>query len=442
MENTQGQEPIVSLDDVIGGPFAGGNSTPDTGTNPTPNAPTDLPPSTPPQPIDTGNQDPPTPPVNTDPPIGEENFDAFVSRLTNPTEDDKESIDGILDVFKGANLDTKGNILNDKGEIVLSAEKLKAYVDEEALPLDDKGNMVNDKGEILQTALQLLQQDSLVHATKSSIETNFGISFPEGYEVEDTEDGLIAMVNDAVAINNQNSIRSFLDASPTLKSFYQHLVLGGTPESFSNSNVDYRSIDVLSLNPESKMSYIKEMFRLQGNENPDAFLDVLKTAAPDVLNKNVASAILYLDKHQASINESREQQIIQQRQQAANEDKQYWEGIKNVVTKGKLNEVTIPVVEREKFYQYLASPVEDGRSQDMIDSANDSQEFDVMVSYLRYKKYDISKLAANISREQKATTLKDRFNKYNRMKTTSGTPRNVSSRGGSGSAISLDDIVE
>lgn len=441
-DNTQGQqEPIVSLDDVIGGPFAGGDSTPDTGTNPTPATPANQPPATPPTSIDTGNQ----PDLNSQEPIVldqvDDNFDTFVSRLTAPTEEDKETIESVLSAFKGTNIDTKGNILNEKGEVILSAEKLKAYVDEDILPLDDKGNMVNEKGEILQTAQELLQQDSLVLATKASLESNFGITFPEGYEAEDTEEGLINLVNDAIAIRNNSSIRDFLDSSPTLKSFYQHLVLGNSPETFNNTNIDYRGIDVLSLTPESKLAYIREMFRLQGNDSPDTFLEVLKSASPDVLNKSTASAILYLDKNQEAINTSREAEIKAQRDANAASDRAYWNEVKNVISKGKLNEVTIPVLERENFYQYLASPVENGMSQDMIDSENDSREFDVMVSYLRYKKYDVSKLAANISREQKVSTLKDRFNKHNKLKATSGVPHNASFKGGQGGTVSLDDIV-
>lgn len=442
MENTQGhQEPSVSLDDVIGGPFAGGSEPKQTGTNPTPDTVTTPSPTTPPSPIDKGNQDPPEPVV---PPVDtstQEGFDTFVSRLSNPTEDDKEVIEGILDTFSGSVFDTKGQILNDKGEVVLSAEKVKAYMDNDILPLNDKGDLINEKGEVLQTAQQLLQADSLVLATKASIETNFGIDFPAEYEVEDTEEGLIKMVNDAISIKEQHSVKNFLDAVPAMKSFYQHLVLGGTPETFSNSNIDYRSINVLSLSKESKMSYVKEMFKLQGNENPDAFLEVISNTPDEALNKTVASAILYLDKHQEGINKGREDSIKAQREANAESDRAYWNDIKSVVTKGTLNEVTIPVLEREKFYQYLASPVENGRSQDMIDSENDSKEFDVLVSYLRYKKYDVSKLAANISREQKTLSLKSRFAKNNKMKATSGVPRNASFKGGSGGGISIEDIT-
>lgn len=449
-DNTQGQqEPIVSLDDVIGGPFAGGNNPTKGGTNPTPPEEPSTPPATPPatppetpsQSINTGNQNPPDNGGQADDSAETVSFDGFVSRLTNPTDEDKETIDGVLETFKGANLDTKGNVLNDKGEIILSAEKLKDFVDNDNLPLDENGNMVDDKGNILQTSQQLLQQNSLVLATKASIEENFGIKFPEGYEIDDTEEGLIELVNDAVALQNRNSVADFLDSSPVLKSFYQHLVLGKSPETFNDTNVDYRGINILGLNKESKLSYIKEMFKQQGNENPDAFMELLSSSTDEALNKNVASAILYLDKQQTESNEAREVQIKEQRQAQAQADQAYWADIKNVVTKGKLNEVTIPLLERDKFYQYLASPVNEGKSQDMIDSANDSKEFDVMVSYLRYKKYDISKLAANISRESKVSTLKSRFEKHNRMKATSGVPRNVSSKGGSGAGISLDDIT-
>ena len=60
---------------------------------------------------------------------------------------------------------------------------------------------------------------------------------------------------------------------------------------------------------------------------------------------------------------------------------------------------------------YLSKPVDaEGNSAEMLDEAKEDINFQLMVSFLRFKKYDISKLAEVIAKENKALTLRERVN--------------------------------
>jgi hypothetical protein len=381
-----------------------------------------------------------TPPSNTTG-DNDDDFDTFISRLAEPTEDDKSLIDTIISTFKGANLDTSGNVLNDKGEIILSVDKLKNFIDKDELPLNDKGDLVNDKGEVIKTALDIQKENSIILAAKTQIENNFGIQFPQDFNVEDSTDGLLTLVEEAVKINNTGTVVKFLESNPELKSYYQHLALGGNPNEYKSTNVNYKAIDVKTLSEDAKLNVLRDMFKQQGNPNVDLIVNSIKQGGEEVLNQNVASALTYLDTKQTQINQQREQQLIEKQQREAQEVNAYWENVNKVIESGKLNNINIPLAERKAFLDYMAKPVTDDASQDMIDAQNDTIETDVLMSYLRYKKFDLSKLAQNIARQEKAQTLTEKFNKLNRQGVTSGVPQNTKSSNPSPNVIDIGTVT-
>jgi hypothetical protein len=63
------------------------------------------------------------------------------------------------------------------------------------------------------------------------------------------------------------------------------------------------------------------------------------------------------------------------------------------------------------------------------------------MSYLRYKKFDLSKLAQNIARQEKAQTLTEKFNKLNRQGVTSGVPQNTKSSNPSPNVIDIGMVT-
>ncbi len=349
--------------------------------------------------------------------------------------------DGLLTLFKGTALNPQGDVLNAEGKVVVTAIDLEKYITNQDLVLDVEGNAINALGEIILSKENIdANTPSSINTIKSSIETNFGIQFPSTFEMEDSIDGINKLVEAAVGIQSQNTIKSFLDQEPEIKAYYHHLKLGGTFDTYQASNIDYSGINIKTLDETSKLDLLTKMYKLQGNPNTDTMIDLIKKGGEEILNQSTAGAIKYLNDKQterAKTNEvALQQQYIQEQQQV----EQYWGTVKEVVTKGKLNQIDIPIKDREAFFNYMAVPVDKAlNSADNLAEDNDPLDFKLLVSYLRWKKGDISELAKNIAKTEKIVSLSELMSKH-KGRNESGVPRTSSAKP-TGGTISLEALL-
>ena len=59
----------------------------------------------------------------------------------------------------------------------------------------------------------------------------------------------------------------------------------------------------------------------------------------------------------------------------------------------------------------MTTPIQNGKSQDILDAEKDTVESDLLMSYLRYKGNDISALAKNIATTNNVQSLRERMAK-------------------------------
>ena len=377
----------------------------------------------------TGNQQQTTEPPASTVPAGTdvvETFEQTVAKLSNDStlsEEDKEYKTLLLNTFKGTAIDSKGNLIDKDNNIVLNASKLQAYLENDELPFDDKGNVVNDKGEVIKTREQYLEDNSVIIPIINDIKENFGIEFPADFKPSENNQGIIDIVHESLKLVKSNAVVDFLDQVPELKAYAQHLALGGTLEDYTSSNIDYKNIDVKKLEEIAKLDLIKKSFVAQGNPNPDQIVEILKKAGEEDINKATASAIMFLDAKQTETNASRDAELkeTQRTQQVTTEN--YWKDVNSVITKGAIGNIQIPINQRQAFFDYMSKPVnEQGLSQEAIDASKEGIENDLLISYLRFNKGSIDKLATQIAREQKVVTLQSRFQKLKGLSSQTGVP--------------------
>lgn len=361
---------------------------------------------------------PPVPPPDTTTPVPPDNnlqdFNSILPLLTNLIDNSNEDISSLrsslLETFNGKNFSNKGDLLDSKGEVLLTSEQLKTYIDTEELPKNEKGEIVNAKGEVLNIDLNT---EPLINEVRTTLEAELGLTFPEDFTVKDTTKGIVDLTVEAIKRKSISAVKDFLEAYPEVKGFFQHMQLGGNPKDYSQSNIDYKSINIKTLSEDSKLDLLTKAFTAQSVPNKDNLISLIKNAGEEELNKNVAGAILYLDKKQEEVVKGREEQIKQQLIVEQEETNKYWNSVEQtIVSKGKLGTITIPNSERRKFFEYLSKPINDNLdSQNSLASEKDSLEFELLVDYLRYKGGDISKLAQHIANEQRVSTLRERASK-------------------------------
>ncbi len=353
----------------------------------------------------------------------------------------KQFRDDIFTLFKGESLNAQGDLLNGEGKVVVTASALEKYITDQDLVLDEAGNAINALGEIILTKEGIdARTPNPLTLIKSSIETNFGIQFPTDFQIEDSVDGINKIVETAVAIQSQNTIKNFLDQDPEVKAFYHHLKLGGTPETYVASNIDYSGINIKTLDDVSKVDLLTKMFKLQGNPSAEAMVDLIKKGGEEILNQNTDVAIKYLQAKQTERAKNNEVALQQQYQQEVRDTEQYWNTVKDTVTKGKLNQLDIPIKDRDAFYNYMAVPVDkDMNSADNLAEDNDPLEFKLLISYLRWKKGDVSELAKNIAKTEQVKSLSELMLKH-KGRNESGVPRTSSAKP-TGGTISLEALL-
>ena len=443
-ESTVSLEGMLSSTGHTGIPFTGDISSTDTGSTEEGNTSTapvtpPVPPVTPP----TEGVPPTNPPVEA---VSLESYDSILAALNNPEHSSKaqEVLKDVFDIFKATAIDKDGNLVDANAVVVLSADKLKAFIDTDTLPLDDKGNMVNDKGEILKSKDTILEENSVVLEIKKSIETNFGIEFPDLGELPETGEGIIKLVETAIKLKNTSSVKNFLDNVPELKGFYQHLLLGGKPENYTTSNIDYKNINVKTLEESAKLDLLNKAFTSQGTPNKEKMIALLQKAGEEELNEAVIGAINYLDTKQKELNSTRELQLAEKARIEQENTERYWKEVDTTIKNGKIGVLNIPVTEREAFFKYMSEPVNDNYdSADSLAAAKDSLDFELMVSYLRFKKGDIGQLVKNLASQQKVETLRERMAKHKEL-TGQGVPSTGSNFSGknNGTTLSLEGLLK
>lgn len=383
-----------------------------------------------------------TPPVNTPPVVDAipENVDELLPLLSDVSNTNPELVKYrqlLLTTFKGNTLDASGNVLNEQGEVVLTTETLKKYLTTGELPTNEKGEIVNVKGEVIGKASPPV---SVVQTFKEGLKTQLGIDLPN-VEVPDTEEGLFKLTQEAIKVRSIQAINGFLEAHPDVKGLYQHIKLGGKVEDYKSAHVDYSSINIKTLEETSKVDLLNKMFTLQGVPNKDNMINLIKSAGEEELNKAVAGAVLYLDGKQKQEAADRETQLVAQAKREQDETIKYWTTVEGVVKEGKVGDIVIPLADRDAFFAYMSKPVtEDMYSANDVDAEKDSLDFQLLVSYLRYKKGDISTLASIISKQNHVEGLRAKFEKLAHI-TGNGSVPITGNNVNNGKALTLDELL-
>lgn len=351
-------------------------------------------------------------------------FDDLVNLLTTKTSEtltdtENEQLADLVESFGGEALNKDGAIVDAEGKILYSPEQVKHFITNDELPVDDKGNLVNANGDIVKTKVELFRETTTVGTVMNSLAKNFGVAYADDYMPEDTEDSIIDVVNKVAKVVEARSVANYFKTNPELEAYRKHLQLHGSAEGFQGNTVDYDNVDIKDLTIEKKKAYIAEAFKAVGKTLTPAYSKYLESLGEEEINLEVQDNLKVLKTQQDNAKQQVDNALKQKQQQQEAEAKQYWNDVTTTVKNGKLSNINIPLPEREAFLTYLMTPVQNGRSQDMIDADNDTVESDLLMSYLRYKGRDISALAKNIATTQAVAGLRERMQNNKRRNTSS-----------------------
>ena len=386
------------------------------------------------------------PPANNSP-IEEDNLASLLSADDSSlSEEDRTLKNTLLSTFGAAGIDANGNLVNEQGQVVLSKDSLDKYIDTGEVLLDAQGNQIDETGKIIKPASEVNVANTIIELSKNAIEQELGFTLldsegkPKSYS--NSVEGSTELLKDVATNATVNAVTAFLNSNPELKDIYFHLVNGGKLDDYTASNIDYTAIDVTTLDRTGKLNYIKQSFEQQGLKNAGSLIKTLEQSSDEALTQAAADAILTLKQvsEDAKAEREREYQLNQQKEAQALEE--YWNNVNSVITNGKLKDINIPNAEKEDFFKYLAVPINSkGESQEMIDAEKEDNEDRLLLSYLRFKKFNLNDLVNLKAKTNRLEQLRSRVGIPNPKIENAQARTNGGQQGSPNSFPTLDQIT-
>ena len=386
------------------------------------------------------------PPANNSP-IEEDNLTSLLSADDSSlSEEDKTLKNTLLSTFGAAGIDANGNLVNEQGQVVLSKDSLDKYIDTGEVLLDAQGNQIDETGKIIKPASEVSVANTIIELSKNAIEQELGFTLldaegkPKSYS--NSVEGSTELLKDVATNATVNAVTAFLNSNPELKDVYFHLVNGGKLEEYTASNIDYTAVDVTTLDRTGKLNYIKQSFEQQGLKNAGSLIKTLEQSSDEALTQAAADAIITLKQvsEDAKVQREREYQLNQQKEAQALEE--YWNNVNSVITNGKLKDINIPNAEKDDFFKYLAVPINSkGESQEMIDAEKEDNEDRLLLSYLRFKKFNLNDLVNLKAKTNRLEQLRSRVGIPNPKIENAQARTNGGQQGSPNSFPTLDQIT-
>ena len=386
------------------------------------------------------------PPANNSP-IEEDNLTSLLSADDSSlSEEDRTLKNTLLSTFGAAGIDANGNLVNEQGQVVLSKDSLDKYIDTGEVLLDAQGNQIDETGKIIKPASEVNVANTIIELSKNAIEQELGFTLldsegkPKSYS--NSVEGSTELLKDVATNATVNAVTAFLNSNPELKDIYFHLANGGKLDDYTSSNIDYTAVDVTTLDRTGKLNYIKQSFEQQGLKNAGSLIKTLEQSSDEALTQAAADAIITLKQvsEDAKVQREREYQLNQQKEAQALEE--YWNNVNSVITNGKLKDINIPNAEKDDFFKYLAVPINSkGESQEMIDAEKESEEDRLLLSYLRFKKFNLNDLVNLKAKTNRLEQLRSRVGIPNPKIENAQARTNGGQQGSPNSFPTLDQIT-
>jgi len=364
---------------------------------------------------------------------------AGASDDNNNDDNSNNVIDFSTDTFKV----TEEGLLNSKGEVVKTLDQLETegY-------LDNKGNVINPttKEVVLNT------EDNTNNSNDLSVVAEVAQTL--GYEIldetgkpkvyEDSTKGIADYTLDVAKRIAETTQKEFFEANPEVKAFARHLAAGGNRDSFFNyTPKDYANVDVTTLDAEQKANLILDDYIASGIPKERALKLVESHKKNNEIDEYVTDALGNLVNRRKEFETKEEQRVIELRQKEEADNTAYWSEVTNKVKAGVLNNISIPVADKDGFLAYISKPVNDkGLTQNALDASKEDVNYQLQIAYMRYKKYDLSTLSKSEVKKAQAASLRERLAKDKGANIGNNATRETinDNTGKVGTSVSLENI--
>lgn len=324
--------------------------------------------------------------------------------------------------FGGTGFDNEGNVVDATGKIVKTKQEIEksrqiagVEVNGIKFKLDDKGNAVDETGKIVHTVEEL---DELLNPEIPLVDelvTKLGYQFKDEngkpIQFEDSPEGIIELVNKASDFKTVQAQKDFFNAFPQVKDFAEYIIRNGSAEGYHERLAQsWRNVKFDDTNKELQRAVVITELIEKGVPKDQAEFTAKSYEDTNKLKEFSKASYDRLVQDEINIEKTEKENYAKQQELDRQEAQKYWGQVKEVITKGNVHNFIIPEIDRQSFYNYIGQAVDDnGNSQEILDRLTLEQE--LALKYLKFKKFDLSKLIASGVSNQRATSLRDRVKK-------------------------------
>lgn len=304
--------------------------------------------------------------------------------LSSITDEQKNTI---LTSTSGASFNEIGDILDNDGKVIIKSSELSDKLKELNIDLssgsddnddtdddiyDDAGNLIDANGNIVKSAEDIEKESKYVLKLNAFNEFKSNL----GYDIKDEEgkvkfyepskEGQLAYVKDAIEIAKQGAIKDYTtNLDDDVRKFIEFKSLGGKTEDFFQVSEDYSQLALTEEDTENHKKVIVAYQKSKGisTEMASRLADYSISAGESFKDAQEALSILNAENQssrEAKLEQLRKAEVIQKQQR----DAQLQELKKTIVIDGKIDDFTIPVADRQAFYNYI---IGDGKNPAKID---------------------------------------------------------------------------
>ena len=245
-----------------------------------------------------------------------------------------------------------------------------------------------------------------------SIRQRLGYEFEE--EFEDTEEGIQLLVERARDRAAEDAVNAYFDEYPEVKELLEYRQMGGDPDKFFQTKfpeVDYSKVE-LSEDDESQFENIvkHELKLVRGMTDDEIRAEIEDYKNGGILESKAKRSLSSLRAKQ----QSDKQRLIEEQaeidQQNRQEIENQWKTIEKTIREStSIKGFTIPSKDKDAFYAYLHKPVQDGKSQAMIDHETADLETRLAVDYLMFNGFKLSDIISRKAKDANTKTLRERM---------------------------------
>lgn len=288
-------------------------------------------------------------------------------------------------------------------------------IDGKEFKLDANGNAVEEDGKIFKTKeelTQLSQEDELIPLVEEFTQkAGYTVLGEDGQpkKYEDSVEGIIEAAKDIADLKAKTTFQELLDSDADLKKFYEFRRKGGRTEDFINKTASsWSRIKYDDNNEQLNINAVITQLMKSGVSKEQA--ELTANMYKDTNNLKTFGKQAYTTLVQEEVAQEKAEKLAFEKAEQDEEKSiiAHWDNVKQVISKGAINNITIPESDRDAFFKYLSAPVNKQRdSQEMLDELTVEQS--LQLKYLKFKKFDLSKLITAAVKTEKAASLRERF---------------------------------